>query len=383
MNRLRKLMVILITTILLATAITFNFKPVAANTTYIIESNEQGSYNIINGVTNQVIYTNTDGKQAIENALAQLSPDRTWKETVILRGNISGVHNVEIPSYTRIIGEGANLYLDGGTNLFEIPESQNNTVDVEIQGINFIGNSINSNTALQMYKVVDGSYVGVDNLILKLNRFTNFSAGLYLFSLGSQITGNSFADCQHCIIVANDHGSIISNNFFILGNHETSTYGLQVLDSDRLKIVNNDFSVNDYGYSVGIVCDAQFLDSVISGNTFNCISTAAISFGATVRPSNYLIFNNVVSDNTFSDMPNGVALEVGYVTPVDTLSISGNTFRNIGLVLRVGGGGASSPSNNILFTNNIASDINELSMFSIHSCNAAVVSNYVNGEWQP
>jgi hypothetical protein len=383
MKHMRKSIVITIIAILIVTVFSFTSKPVAANTTYIIESNDQGTYNIINGLTNQVIYTNTDGKRTIECALAQLTPDRTWKETVILRGNISGVHEVEIPSYTRIIGEGANLYLDSNTSLFEIPPSENNTVDVEIQGINFIGSSIASDTALQMYRVVNGSYIGVENLILKLNRFTNFSTGLYLFSIGSQITGNTFSNCKHSIIIANDHGSIISNNFFCLGNNETTTYGLQVLDSNGLKIVNNDFSVIDAGDTVGIVCDAQFIDSVISGNTFNRISRASISFGATERPSDYLIFNNVVSDNTFSDMETGVALEVGYVTPVDTLSISGNTFRNIDLVLRIGGGGATSPSNNVLVTNNIASGVNRLCSFDCHSCNAAVVGNFVNGQWIP
>jgi hypothetical protein len=363
---------------------TSTFKTATANSTYIVESDEKGTYNIINELTNQIIYSNTDGKQAIEAALANLTPNRTWKETVILRGNISGVHNIEIPSYTRIIGEGANLCLaDKEEVIFEIQTIAKNTIDVEIEGINFIGTTSTQGTALLMYKVVNGSYVGVDNFSLKLSRFANFSIALYLFAVSSQINGNTFTNCHHSIIMANDHGSIIQNNFFNLaGNDETTAYGLQVVDSNSLKIVNNAFSgVN--GNSIGIVCDAQFVDSVISGNTFSKVSRVAISFGATERPPEYLIFNNVVSGNTFAEMQTGVALEVGFITPVDTLTFSGNTFRNIDTVLRIGGGGASIPNTNILFTNNIATDVQTLYTINGESCNAAVKDNFVNGEWTP
>lgn len=384
MNKFRKTTVSIIFLILVGTVLTSTLKTATANSTYIVESDEKGTYNIINEVTNQIIFSNTDGKQTIQAALANLTPDRTWKETVILRGNISDVHNIEIPSYTRIIGEGANLCLaDKETTIFEIPSTTRNTVDVEIEGINFIGNAATQDTALLMYKVVNGSYIGVDNFSLKLNRFANFSSALYLFAISSQINGNTFTNCQHSIIVANDHGSIIENNFFNLeANDETTAYGLQVIDSNSLKIVNNAFSgVN--GESIGIVCDAQFIDSVISGNTFTKMSRVAISFGATERPPEYLIFNNVVSGNTFADMQTGVALEVGYITPVDTVTFSGNTFRNIDTVLRIGGGGANIANTNILFTNNIATDVQTLYTINGESCNAAVKDNFVNGQWTP
>lgn len=356
----------------------------AANSTYIVESNENGTYNIFNELTNQVIFSNTDGKQAIEVALANLTPDRTWKETVILRGNISGVYNIVIPSYTRIIGEGANLCIaDNETSIFEIPTITNNTIDVEMEGINFIGNPTTQDTALLMYKVVNGSYVGVDNFSLRLSRFANFGTALYLFAIASQISGNTFTNCQNSIILANDHGSIVENNFFNLArNDETIAYGLQVIDSNSLKIVNNAFS-GEKGNSVGIVCDAQFVDSVIIGNTFNKVSRVAISFGPTERPPEYLILNNVVSGNTFSEMQNGVALEVGFTTPVDTLIFSGNTFRNINTVLRIGKEGANIANTNILFTNNIATTVQTLNITNGASCNAVIKNNLINGNWIP
>ena len=356
--------------VLILTVFCFTFKTTSASYYTVENSTVKDPYN-------NTVFSASSDKEAVEYALSCLTVNRSWIETIYLKGNLT-LFNVEVPNCVEFTGDALIQLPIGEQVIFTRYPSLENLQHISFSGLTFRGNNDND-LAIDMYQVLNGNYLGVEHLTIQNCVFNNFYTATELFLVSSLISSNTFNNCQFNINVANDHGSTISANTFYLTGNNTTSYGIQIIDSNSLKILGNTFT-GQSGYTIGIVCDGQFIDSVISDNTFNGLSRVALSFGAVERPSDYLIYNNIVSSNTFSDMPQGIALEIGFLHGVDSLNIYGNGFRNVGVVIRMNYGGLNVTCKNVVFHGNIASEITVLNVFYGDDM-LIMKDNLVNGVW--
>jgi hypothetical protein len=96
---------------------------------------EDGLVKAKNGKTGQISFSGTDASTVIQSALNGLTPGRTWKEKVVLKGDFGQVHDIIIPSYTIVKGVDARLQLGASYgNLFKILAG---STDIKIAGITF------------------------------------------------------------------------------------------------------------------------------------------------------------------------------------------------------------------------------------------------------
>jgi len=86
-----------------------------------------------NGKTGEIEYSGTDAAAVIDNAIKALSPGRTWKEKVSLKGNFEISDTIKIPSYTTIEIDGKLRLTGANKNLFENANVRGNS-NITIRG---------------------------------------------------------------------------------------------------------------------------------------------------------------------------------------------------------------------------------------------------------
>jgi len=75
-----------------------------------------GTYYAESNIAGGTDYSGADASTVINQALDGLTGGRTWKEKVVLKGDFGDVHDVTVPSYTIIEGNGAKLTLSASQN---------------------------------------------------------------------------------------------------------------------------------------------------------------------------------------------------------------------------------------------------------------------------
>jgi len=81
---------------------------------------------LIDGSTQKRLMRSVDALIAIQNALNFLTTGRTWKETVVLRGNLETSATIRLPSYVTLDVSQAKLTLKSGANTNMIENSDLN-----------------------------------------------------------------------------------------------------------------------------------------------------------------------------------------------------------------------------------------------------------------
>ena len=96
----------------------------------------------------RIRYEDDDASEVVQSSLNGLTPDRTWKETVVLKGEFEITSTIEIPSYTVLVVEG-KLKLGSGVNspMLVNDDPTNGNSHIEIIGGIFDGNRDNQTEA--------------------------------------------------------------------------------------------------------------------------------------------------------------------------------------------------------------------------------------------
>jgi len=127
----------------------------AAPPSYIIFQ-EDGLVKAKNGLTGKIDFSGTDASTVIQSALNALTPNRTWKEKVLLKGNFVINSPISVPSYT-ILETFGRIKLADQANCYMLKNSDfaNGNIDIEILGGVWDGNGVN-----QTRNPVTGGYWG-------------------------------------------------------------------------------------------------------------------------------------------------------------------------------------------------------------------------------
>jgi len=111
----------------------------------------EGNYAVaVDGKTKEVLARSTDHTEVIQKALGSLTPNRTWKETVVLMSDFE-VTGIEVPSYTRLVILG-KIKLKDNANATVIDTEQFAT-EVEIVAGIVDGNKDNQNPSGEIYGI--------------------------------------------------------------------------------------------------------------------------------------------------------------------------------------------------------------------------------------
>ena len=134
---------------------------------------ENGEYYARNGKTGVIEFgPSDDATTIIQSVLDALTPGRTWKETVLLKGvfecrYISGDACITIPSYTRLILNGVLKLADGQDKRLITTETGGAYIDL-LGGV-FDGNKDNQTpgTEQSLVRIYSSSYVTVQGIIVR------------------------------------------------------------------------------------------------------------------------------------------------------------------------------------------------------------------------
>ena len=109
-------------------------------------------YLAINGETGLVEFSGTDAATVIQSVINALTPGRTWKKRVALKGYFEISDKILIPSYTILDLRGAYLKLADGANVTVI-ETEQFATHCEIIGGIIDGNKENQNPTGEIYGI--------------------------------------------------------------------------------------------------------------------------------------------------------------------------------------------------------------------------------------
>jgi len=77
---------------------------------------EEGLYKARRGDNGSIQFQDPEIHEVLNDVWNALTPGRTWKETVVLKGDFSVSASIELPSYVTLDLTGAKLTLEGGVN---------------------------------------------------------------------------------------------------------------------------------------------------------------------------------------------------------------------------------------------------------------------------
>ena len=242
-----------------------------------------------NGYTGQIDFKGSDASTVIQHALDSLTPDRTWKETVIIKGNLIIRTTISIHSYTRVLING-KLQLQTGATYSTINIYGAN--DVEIIG-GIVDGNMEGMTSNEALIVVDSS----DNITIRDMAIINFpkrgimitnSKNINVKNIYLENQGTGLIDYGWGINTANVKNCIIEN---VLGKNVRN----HVIDAGGENIsIKNVFALNAYGALV------VFGKNILVENIFAEMITNdyyAIVVGSDI--ASYTRSNNIVVKNSY------------------------------------------------------------------------------------
>ena len=192
------------------------------------------NYYAKNGKTGQIDFSGTDASTVIQNAINNLTPNRTWKEVVKLKG-VFYVSTISLPSYTVLDLREATLIMKNNVN--------NNMINaIHASNVEIIGGIIDGNKANQTQG--HGIYVAYsDSQSFRIYgvEIRNFKGnGIYIYSYVSN------GEISNCVI------------------HDNEWSGID-LDDHILETIVTGNTIYNNGLH-GIMIDTAGLRNVISGN---------------------------------------------------------------------------------------------------------------------
>ncbi|RSN72959.1 hypothetical protein [Candidatus Methanodesulfokora washburnensis] len=110
---------------------------------YIIFKDEHGIVYAKNGKTGKIDFFGDDASTVIQNAINALTPNRTWKEKVVIKGEFTLSTSLNLVPYLVLDLSDAKLILGNGVNKHVIVGVPNSTSHVEIIGGIIDGNRDN------------------------------------------------------------------------------------------------------------------------------------------------------------------------------------------------------------------------------------------------
>jgi len=305
-------------------------------------------------------YEGKDATTVIQQAINALTPGRTWKEKVVLKGVFNIDSPLSLPSYTILEIQG-KLMVSAGINGIEVKGTEtSHIVEVEILGGTLVGAGVESS--------LNGIHLEyVDNFIIKGCSISGFGtgedgAGIYVAnSKNGVISCCIISNCRNGYLtpqLTQGHvsGVCIQNNYFynltddaihpqrgrgnlIVGN-VVDTFGDDGIDlyGELDSIVADNVVINGAENTDGIEIGDGSHHCVVAGNSiYNCFT------GIHVYKSNYVKINgNNVSNNS----RHGIWLnEASYCV------VQGNCFENNGYYGIVMGGSHNLIEGNLVANN--------------------------------
>jgi len=266
-----------------------------ASASYIVFQ-KGGQYYAKNGNTGHIEFGPGDASTVIQSAINALTLNRTWQETIMLKGNLGYVHDVEVPSYTRIIGDKAKLTLPSGSSyIFKQPNAD--ITDVTFENIHFISETQYSGNGLEIFYFTGSTWRHAYYVTVKGCIFENFGDGIHAIADESIFTDNIFRGNGVGLYFDAGSTDVVTDNYFYVPSNK---YALQLTDIATVSVVGNVFMGTD-----------------TSGAAFIKTWTA------------YMI--DIVG-NIFSILPNGYAIWFDPVNGTSSgINIEGNTFYSIGV----------------------------------------------------
>jgi len=148
---------------------------------------------VVDGKTKEVIARSTDHAEMVRKAIDSLTPNRTWKETVVVVGDFVISKSIVVPSHTRLVLLG-RLVADENWNpemhsgVIELGERNSVVEDVEIVGGKIVGNYFSEYpTASGKNSYVSGihSYATIIEALIHNISFENLRSPITLEKLGA------------------------------------------------------------------------------------------------------------------------------------------------------------------------------------------------------
>jgi len=123
---------------------------------------EDGTY-VAEDARGRKLTEGTDAASVINSAISALTSGRTWKETVLLKGNFTLSSKISLASYTRLVIDGKLSLADGADD--HMIEGIGLT-EVEILGGELDGNKANQTAGVHCIRLVDCSKVRVAHIYI-------------------------------------------------------------------------------------------------------------------------------------------------------------------------------------------------------------------------
>jgi len=305
----------------------------------------EGSNYFAKDANGEIDYSGTNASQIINNALNALTSGRTWKEKVLIKGDITLTHDIIMPSYTHleILGR---IFLASGTNrpiirnkdlfdgntFLEVSGSgildgnkagqtiHNCSDQVGVCGIDF-ENSTNivirditiKDTNCDGIAIMDAYEEGKGNIIITgVTSYNNYMDGIAL------LKGVMNATISNCVLYSNGRAGIVldgqslpemisrvtvTNNVIGYSKGEGSISGGIILEYGVGLVISNNIISNIKGSTYeGFGIEGSVVRySIISNNwIYNCNSTGIFL--------QYTSYDNVIEGNFISIVKYGIVL---------------------------------------------------------------------------
>ena len=139
--------------------------------------------------------TGQDAAAVIQAALNNLSPGRTWKEKVVLKGNFTFSNSILIPSHTILESQGVITPTSG----FGFPQNYGPIVVSGATDVDVIGGKVlmPTNSHSSALSIIDSSNVNVDSVIMDGQNSSNSNGMVaWVYANASDISNVHFNRCR-------------------------------------------------------------------------------------------------------------------------------------------------------------------------------------------
>jgi len=267
----------------------------------------------------------TDHASVIQAAIDSLTPNRTWKEKVILKGDFVVSKTIKIPSYT-VLELNGSIKLADGANARIITNKNTDTGD---QYIDIIGGVIDGNKANQTSEFAGIRLYGCSYCVIRNVTVRNvYGIGIWISpNLDGSVRGKQVAIVSSVFINnRHHHMQISSDECIVMGNllDTTDMYdGIQV-DTANRNLVANNVILNSAREGIRIMTyeDGYGNENVIANNiivgAFNGIN---VTGGATGKE----MYRNVVIGNyIYNVSQDGIVIDYSPNSVVEGNYVEGN-----------------------------------------------------------
>jgi parallel beta-helix repeat protein len=266
---------------------------------YIIDKSGD-TYRALNGSTGKIDFSGTDASTVINNSLGALTSGRTWKERVVVKGEIVIYNTISIPSYTVLDLQGAKLILGNNVNKTMLSIGGHH---IEILGGILYGNKTN-NTSGDVI-VSSGSYL--DILVAGTKIFEVKGTGIsFVYSSYVTITDCEVSGGYYGILLMNVDNALVEGNYI----HDTDTASGIVVQESSSGGSNNIRIQGNYVYNaktIGILARGSATYPSIRISIIGNITTNNKNDGICVAGvESSSIVGNISFQNTFD----GISIQV-------------------------------------------------------------------------